>query len=84
VLAPCTPRHRCLAQVTVDVPDQKGRLEILGVHARNKKLDAEVDLQVRCECARVLRARVCVRACMCSCMCVCVSTRVCVCGGGGK
>jgi cell division protease FtsH len=34
-------------QVTVDVPDQKGRLEILGVHARNKKLDPEVDLQVR-------------------------------------
>jgi ATP-dependent Zn protease len=36
-----------LLQVTVDVPDQKGRLEILGVHARNKKLDPEVDLQVR-------------------------------------
>jgi cell division protease FtsH len=32
-------------QVTVDVPDQKGRLEILKVHARNKKLDTEVDLQ---------------------------------------
>lgn len=32
-------------QVTVDVPDQKGRLEILKVHARNKKLDGEVDLQ---------------------------------------
>jgi cell division protease FtsH len=31
--------------VTVDVPDQKGRLEILKVHARNKKLDSEVDLQ---------------------------------------
>jgi SpoVK/Ycf46/Vps4 family AAA+-type ATPase len=30
--------------VTVDVPDQKGRLEILKVHARNKKLDSEVDL----------------------------------------
>jgi cell division protease FtsH len=28
----------------VDVPDQKGRLEILKVHARNKKLDSEVDL----------------------------------------
>jgi hypothetical protein len=32
-------------QVTVDVPDQKGRLEILKVHARNKKLDGEVELQ---------------------------------------
>lgn len=29
----------------MDVPDQKGRLEILKVHARNKKLDSEVDLQ---------------------------------------
>ncbi|KAJ9514684.1 hypothetical protein QJQ45_028436 [Haematococcus lacustris] len=32
-------------QVMVEVPDQKGRLEILKVHARNKKLDAEVDLK---------------------------------------
>jgi len=32
-------------QVTVDVPDQKGRLEILKVHSRSKKLDSEVDLQ---------------------------------------
>jgi cell division protease FtsH len=31
--------------VTVDVPDQKGRMEILKVHSRNKKLDTEVDLQ---------------------------------------
>lgn len=31
-------------QVTVDVPDQKGRFEILKVHSRNKKLDGEVDL----------------------------------------
>jgi len=31
--------------VTVDVPDQKGRLEILKVHSRSKKLDSEVDLQ---------------------------------------
>lgn len=30
--------------VTVDVPDVRGRLEILKVHARNKKLDTEVDL----------------------------------------
>jgi ATP-dependent 26S proteasome regulatory subunit len=29
-------------QVSVDVPDQKGRLEILKVHARNKKLSTEV------------------------------------------
>lgn len=33
-----------VAQVQVDVPDQKGRLEILKVHARNKKLDSEVEL----------------------------------------
>jgi len=32
-------------QVSVDVPDQKGRAEILKVHSRNKKLDTEVDLQ---------------------------------------
>ncbi|MBD2663517.1 ATP-dependent zinc metalloprotease FtsH 2 [Richelia sinica FACHB-800] len=31
-------------QVTVDAPDIKGRLEILQVHARNKKLDAGVSL----------------------------------------
>uniref|UniRef100_B8HXM3 ATP-dependent zinc metalloprotease FtsH n=1 Tax=Cyanothece sp. (strain PCC 7425 / ATCC 29141) TaxID=395961 RepID=B8HXM3_CYAP4 len=31
-------------QVTVDAPDIKGRLEILGVHARNKKLAPEVSL----------------------------------------
>jgi cell division protease FtsH len=33
-------------QVTVDVPDVKGRLEILNVHARNKKLANEVSLEV--------------------------------------
>ncbi len=33
-------------QVTVDVPDVKGRLEILNVHARNKKLADEVSLEV--------------------------------------
>ena len=32
-------------QVQVDVPDVKGRTEILGVHARNKKLDEEVELE---------------------------------------
>ncbi|MEK0179663.1 MAG: ATP-dependent zinc metalloprotease FtsH [Oscillatoriales cyanobacterium] len=31
-------------QVSVDTPDIKGRLEILGVHARNKKLSAEISL----------------------------------------
>lgn len=31
-------------QVTVDVPDQKGRLAILKVHAKNKKLSEEIDL----------------------------------------
>ncbi|MBE9209401.1 ATP-dependent zinc metalloprotease FtsH2 [Nostoc sp. LEGE 06077] len=31
-------------QVTVDAPDIKGRLEILSVHARNKKLDTSVSL----------------------------------------
>ncbi|MBW4600938.1 MAG: ATP-dependent zinc metalloprotease FtsH2 [Calothrix sp. FI2-JRJ7] len=32
-------------QVTVDAPDIKGRLEVLKVHARNKKLDASVSLE---------------------------------------
>jgi ATP-dependent Zn protease len=32
-------------QVSVDVPDVKGRTEILNVHARNKKLDDEIDLE---------------------------------------
>ncbi len=32
-------------QVTVDVPDIKGRLEILDVHARNKKIAPEVSLE---------------------------------------
>jgi cell division protease FtsH len=32
-------------QVTVDAPDIKGRLEILSVHARNKKLDTSVSLE---------------------------------------
>ncbi len=31
-------------QVTVDAPDIKGRLEVLNVHARNKKLASEVSL----------------------------------------
>jgi cell division protease FtsH len=33
-------------QVTVDVPDVKGRLEILNVHARNKKLSDEISLEI--------------------------------------
>ena len=33
-------------QVMLDLPDAKGRLEILGVHARGKPLDAGVDLAV--------------------------------------
>jgi len=32
-------------QVMVDAPDIKGRLEVLGVHARNKKLDPSVSLE---------------------------------------
>ncbi|MBD2138856.1 ATP-dependent metallopeptidase FtsH/Yme1/Tma family protein [Anabaena sp. FACHB-1237] len=32
-------------QVTVDAPDIKGRLEVLRVHARNKKLDEGVSLE---------------------------------------
>jgi cell division protease FtsH len=32
-------------QVTVDAPDIKGRLEILNVHARNKKLAPEISLE---------------------------------------
>lgn len=33
-------------QVTVDVPDVKGRTEILKVHASNKKFDGDVSLDV--------------------------------------
>lgn len=29
----------------MDTPDQKGRLDILKVHARNKKFDADIDLK---------------------------------------
>jgi cell division protease FtsH len=32
-------------QVTVDAPDIKGRLEVLQVHARNKKIDPSVSLE---------------------------------------
>ena len=32
-------------QITVSLPDLKGREEILKVHARNKKLDADVDIK---------------------------------------
>jgi ATP-dependent Zn protease len=35
---------RCM-QVSVDVPDVKGREEILKVHARNKKLLPDVELE---------------------------------------
>ena len=40
---PCPPFP--LRQVSVDAPDQKGRLDILKVHARNKKFDNELDLK---------------------------------------
>jgi cell division protease FtsH len=33
-------------QVIVDAPDRKGRLEVLQVHAKNKKLDPSVSLEV--------------------------------------
>ncbi len=33
-------------QVIVDAPDRKGRLEVLKVHARNKKVDPAVSLEV--------------------------------------
>ena len=33
-------------QVTVDIPDINGRLAILRVHARNKKLDASISLEM--------------------------------------
>jgi cell division protease FtsH len=32
-------------QITVDVPDIKGRLEVLNVHSRNKKLAPEISLE---------------------------------------
>ena len=33
-------------QVMVDVPDLAGRIEILGVHAKNKRFEEEVDLEM--------------------------------------
>nr|YP_009398122.1 Cell division protein FTSH [Gredgaria maugeana]ARW67308.1 Cell division protein FTSH [Gredgaria maugeana] len=33
-------------QVNVDIPDFKGRLEILNVHAKNKKIDTDVSLSI--------------------------------------
>lgn len=33
-------------QVTVDVPDIKGRLEVLNVHAKNKKLSKDISLEI--------------------------------------
>nr|WGH12911.1 Cell division protein FTSH [Echinothamnion sp.] len=33
-------------QVNVDIPDFKGRLEILNVHAKNKKIDTNVSLSI--------------------------------------
>nr|YP_009396480.1 Cell division protein FTSH [Polysiphonia scopulorum]ARW65666.1 Cell division protein FTSH [Polysiphonia scopulorum] len=33
-------------QVNVDIPDFKGRLEILNVHAKNKKLDPKISLSI--------------------------------------
>ena len=33
-------------QVNVDIPDFKGRLEILNVHAKNKKLDPQISLSI--------------------------------------
>ena len=41
----CAHVAHMAVQVSVDVPDQKGRLEILKVHARNKKLGEDVDLK---------------------------------------
>jgi ATP-dependent Zn protease len=32
-------------QVSVEAPDQKGRLEILKVHGRNKKFEDDLDLK---------------------------------------
>jgi hypothetical protein len=43
--ADAAPSPRAARQVSVDVPDQKGRLEILGVHARNKKLGDDIKLE---------------------------------------
>ena len=43
--AGCPSVFSCNLQVQVDVPDMKGRKEILAVHAKNKKLDSEVDLE---------------------------------------
>merc|ERR1740138_2045079 len=39
-----TEMDRFARQVSVDVPDVKGRLEILNVHAKNKKVNPEISL----------------------------------------
>ena len=46
VLAPALLRSgRFDRQITVNLPDKKGRYEILKVHARNKKLSSEINLE---------------------------------------
>lgn len=46
VCANVTPSSVSPVQVTVDVPDVKGRTDILKVHASNKKFDDDVSLDI--------------------------------------
>jgi len=58
-------------QVQVDVPDVKGRIAILGVHSRNKKLEEEVSGWVAVH-ATLLLSLLCTRPpARCSLRCVC-------------
>ena len=41
----CCESGRFDRQITVNLPDKKGRTEILEVHARNKKLASDVNLE---------------------------------------
>ena len=49
-------------KITVDLPDFKGRARILGVHARGKPLEPDVDLEALCS-AQEPYERGCHRSC---------------------
>lgn len=46
LLFKCNMVLLCFVQVSVDVPDVKGRTDILKVHGSNKKFESDVSLEV--------------------------------------
>ena len=46
LLFKCNTVLGCFVQVSVDVPDVKGRTDILKVHGSNKKFESDVSLEV--------------------------------------